>query len=228
MDPNLIPAGSNANTAGLRANPLARPTEVAPYPFMGTTLLEKTYYYYCTIAGASMHRPDGKKIAFMFGICATNIEQDVRYLESEVADSHGYIRRATDEEVHIFKMKTDPKGTMTEVLKPQIEADIRAKVEEEIKQRLMGTFGVSSLDDLAKLHGTDKGVGAGVEGVRSGTATVVVTGDKSSASLATKQPTPQEMLAALTASQNNASRPPITPVSTTDIAAAAAGSAATK
>lgn len=222
MDPNLLPPGADPSTAGLRSSPLGQPVSVKPHAFMGTSFVKETVYYFNSVPGASMHRPDGKKLPFMFNICATNIQQDINYLEAEIEEGHGYVRHATEAEVHLYKMRTDPTGTLTAELRPKIEAELREKLEAEIRERLMGEFG--NFSDADKLAGVDKAGLDKNEVIQAGTGKVVISSKQDPAPKNVPL-TPAQQLAALAAATQ---RPLITPVSTVDIAGAAAGSAATK
>lgn len=139
-----------------------------PFP----TAFTEWAYYYCPVPNASMHRKDGKRLGFINGVFATNIVADIQHLDAEIADGHPALRRATDQEVHSYKMFMDPKGTMKEQLlndpsvRSQIEEELRAKLENEIRAKLAREMGmdvppasvmgsVEGAADAAKLAGTD-------------------------------------------------------------------------
>lgn len=97
-------------------------------PPEGNTAEKEHVYFHCTLAMASLHRADGKKLPFIGHFLKTNIREDIAYLDEEVRQQNPYVRRATEEEVAQAKMVEDPVGS------------IRARVREEL-----------SIDELEKL-----------------------------------------------------------------------------
>lgn len=213
MDPLLNPGVS----------PLARPgvledgTKVKPYPPMGITKLPEPVFFTCTMPNASIHRPDGKRLAFMNGVFKTDIAQDVMYLDSEIAEGHPYIQRANAVEVKAYEMKTDPRASIEKDLRPRIELEMREKLEAEIRAQVMLSI---------ELENGDPRKVAGIDGPRT-TPAVNVDGNGTTVILTDKKPALSEAaaLAVKLAQEKAKQRPPITPVSTADIAGAAAGSA---
>lgn len=109
---------------------------VTSHPPMGTTFLTEPHYYFNSEKSASMHRPDGKKLAFVFGVLATNIKQDVDYLEGEIAEAHPHIRHATDQEVDAYNMRIDPRGTVRKSVRAEVEEEVREALEKKIRAEM--------------------------------------------------------------------------------------------
>lgn len=138
----------------------------APLP---NTKADEIKYYICDVPVASMHRADGKRIAFINGFFSTDLLWDQQYLDTEIADGHANIRYATEEEIFSSKMRADPVGTMeakvTEQLEPvlrqQLEAEILAKlvaggtISAEIAQQLQQVVEATETQDQAKIAGTE-------------------------------------------------------------------------
>jgi hypothetical protein len=114
--------------------------------FKGMTPAEPTVHtgepkhYVMTLPGANMHRADGKKLAFVFGVLKTDIEADIRYIEEQIKEGVPYLRAATSEEIHSFNMKIDPKGTLRAEVSQQVEADLRQKLEIQIREELEAKY----------------------------------------------------------------------------------------
>lgn len=196
-----------------RVEPLARPSgvneygeRVRPHKFMGTTFVKEMRYFVCSNPVASMHRPDGKKLAFVGGVFATNIQQDINYIEAEIEDGHPMIRPASEAEVHSFRMRIDPRGTMEEELRPKLEAEIRASLEVEIRAKLLAEM--ANKPDDVKIAEVD-GATTADKVITDGGGTKVILTPK------TIEPTAEERLAALLVAKQRA---PLTPVSTADMA----------
>lgn len=153
MNPNTLPEALRATVQQAMTAPY--PVEAAP----------ETKYYYNALPNTCMHRPDGQKLAFVFGICKTNMKYDQLYLDDEIAKGHPHIRLATSEEVHTFNMKINPRETM----KQELLADpaVRAQLEDEIRRQL------AAQDDASKIAGSDSGLSKLRDGVKSGSGTIL-------------------------------------------------------
>lgn len=168
QDPNLLPVGQR--TASIAAQP-----QHITKPFPATRAAGKKYYV-CSMPHASMHREDGKKIAFVHGFCETDILHDQRYLDNEIDAGNPYVREATEEEVTEAKMRRDPRGTIKEQVRSEIEAELRLQLEAEIRAEV-----AASASDGEKLSGADavrqKIADAKKSGsvVKTGNATVLMT-----------------------------------------------------
>lgn len=129
MNPDLLPPGVDPAVAA-RVQPLN--TLTAPYPLHKVA----TKCYVTTVPAASMHRPDGKRLAFVHGFLSTDQKYDIDYLDSEIAQGNSYIREATTAEINAAKMKIDPVGTIRDQLRPQIEAELREEIEAKIRAEM--------------------------------------------------------------------------------------------
>ncbi|SRR6266436_4748342 len=112
---------------------------------------EEIKYYAIAERAASMHREDGTRLAFMFGVLATRVKADIDYLEREIYNGHALLSRATPEQIRNYKMSTDPRGTIAAEMRPQIEASVRAELEGKIRAEIGAGAGMS---DTEKLQGT--------------------------------------------------------------------------
>jgi hypothetical protein len=122
-------SGSNIlDAARPHTAPLAALTPPSP-----VLLVKETHYYALAERAASMHRHDGTRLAFMFGICATNNQADINYLENELYLGHASLSRATPEQVAAYKMRVDPRGAIEAEMRPHLESKIRGELEEKIR-----------------------------------------------------------------------------------------------
>lgn len=122
-------------------------------PAYPVVLLEETYYFLCTMLNHHMHRPDGKRLAFMFNVLPTNDMYDITYLNGEITAGNPFIRVASEEEINTYRMRTNPRGTIEDQLRPQIEADIRDKLDAELEAMLaakLSQVGYSNMSDEQK------------------------------------------------------------------------------
>lgn len=194
-DPNLAVAGLD-------------PTQRVPAPAsitkpMPATKAAEIKYYVCHVPAASMHREDGKKIAFVHGICAADILYDQIYMDKEIEAGSTYIRVATPAEIEAYKMRMDPHGAMkakvTAELSGEIEARLRAEITAEIaaKNKVVSEGGSAEKEiersniDANKIAGTNLRE-------RINTVNTNTTGNGNKVIM-------------------ESGRPPITPVSSTDL-----------
>lgn len=156
-----------SSPSGQRVEPLQRKTgDLAPQPFDSDT---PTAYYACTVLNHHMHRTDGKRLGFVFGIFETRDWQDVKYLNEEI-DLHQnpFIRRASDEEIKTYKMKRDPRGTIVEEIAPEIAEQTKQQLQDvlaarmnsmglsdEQKQMLLASLGATQPSDAQKIAAID-------------------------------------------------------------------------
>lgn len=128
-------------------------------PSQPTTYLPQKRAYKCHVRNASMHREDGKRMAFTgpHNILITDIKEDVEFLETELHHQNPYIRRATKEEVSDHLMALNPKkfmreqvrSEMTPQIRQQIEHEERARLEAEITARVKNQYGINDTDRIA-------------------------------------------------------------------------------
>jgi hypothetical protein len=167
--------------SGATVQPLTAHTPAEPLIDTG-----KVKYYALDERNGSMHRKDGTRLAFVNGVLATSLKADQDYLDGELANRHPVLRTARPDEVQVYEMKRDPKGTIAREIRPQLEAQIRAELEAKIRKEL----GVESLQaevgsvDAANLD-ADKIAGSGgdaavdmLQRLRSGSASVVMTSQR--------------------------------------------------
>lgn len=145
-DPTLMdPQAQQGMVPGTKLNVLTQP--------FGNELLPTYYYYYMTaqsMRNGSMHRKDGKKLAFLNGVCKTNLLHDVEYFEEEVhIHQNPFLRRATADEINAYEMQLNPKGFMREQVEREFsqsrEQDMRRKLEREIRQELAAKYNLQDI-----------------------------------------------------------------------------------
>lgn len=138
--------------SGLTVPPIEAKT--APLP---TTTSPITKYYHCTVPRSTMIRTDGMQLIFHTDvqIHATNLEESQKYLDKEIVNGVPFLRLATEEEVHAYNMKVNPRATIASELRPEIEQEIREKLEQEIIEKLRNR-GINV--DNFKLGGIEKAV----------------------------------------------------------------------
>ena len=140
------PAGQEP---GKSVQPLAAMTPPEP-----ATPASTTEYYYCPVPNTSMHRNDGFRLPFMHRIHSTNLLPSQKYLDAEIAGGNPYLRKATEEEISVYKMLTNPRETMTAQITAEVEMSLRAKIEAEIMDKL-AKQGIDTNLDLVKIQTTD-------------------------------------------------------------------------
>ena len=94
-------------------------------------------YYFCSALHHSMIRTDGKKLTFIWGVYRTDDKNDQKYLDEEIDGGNFYVRYATEQEIETYNMRTDPRGTLTKTLKPQIEQQVRQETLAHLRQQLV-------------------------------------------------------------------------------------------
>lgn len=94
-------------------------------PPMSNTKMPTAVYFMCTIANASMFRPDGKKLPFVAGFLKTSIKEDISYLDAEIENGSQYIRRANGKEIESARMYEDPLGAIKDVVRIEMEKQVR-------------------------------------------------------------------------------------------------------
>lgn len=134
-DPNLL-SPAPTPTAAVSVSPLPKFKNknefgdvVASHPALPPTKSDVTKHYVCSVKTASLHREDGKRLAFVDGFFSTDLIHDQHYLDREIADGNPYLSHATPEQVKAAAMKIDPR----KVIREEVESDLRAKLEAEIK-----------------------------------------------------------------------------------------------
>lgn len=128
------------NTGQATVQPILGHTAALP-----VTAAKETKYYHCTMPNHHMHRKDGKRLAFVFGVLKTSDFYDQQYLDGEINGGNPFVRLATVQEVHLYNMKVDPQGTIKAQVLPEVEAEVRVKLEVELRdsfEERLNTLGV--------------------------------------------------------------------------------------
>lgn len=134
----------------------------APLPIVKA---KKTAHYHLSVPTASMHRADGKKLGFVNGILATDDAHDQNYLENEILSGNSYLRHADATEIEDHNMRINPRGTMRDSIKAELEPELRTTLEVEILAKLQAEGRlVATPSDGAKLGGVDSGSTTPVHG----------------------------------------------------------------
>lgn len=94
----------------------------APMP---TTKISNLIYFKCSVASASMHRKDGKRLSFLSGYYRTDIKEDIDFLRTEIASGNvPFVEECSGEEIAVAEASFDPKAAL--------EKKLRAKIMEEL------------------------------------------------------------------------------------------------
>lgn len=146
MNPNLL----NPNDpGGNRVSPVVGHTPAFPIKFQ-----EQERHYVCTVPNHHMHRKDGKRLAFVHGFLTTRDIFDIQYLDEEIANGNPYIRVATEDEVHSYSMRMNPRKVISEEIRPDVEAQVR----NEFTAKLLA-LGIPLTDEQRKSLGLPENVG---------------------------------------------------------------------
>jgi hypothetical protein len=123
-----------------------------PFP---SILLEKPLYFTMTLKNHHMHRQDGKRILFVNNVHEAREYHDALYLYNEIKAGMPYLRESTPEEIQVFKMMVNPRGTIIEEVKAEIEQQTRNQLTAELQ-----SLGIQLTDDqkaaLEKLREKDE------------------------------------------------------------------------
>jgi hypothetical protein len=88
------------------------------------------------------------RLAFLDGFLETDVIASQDYIEGEIENGCMYVSIATPDQVERFKMKRDPRGTIT----AQVEVEMRQRLEGEIREKLLSDL---AGDDSGKIAGVD-------------------------------------------------------------------------
>ena len=135
QNPLLLPAGENPSR--LTVPPIQGHTPAYP-----VALKKEMNYYVCSLPNHNMHRKDGKKLAFIHNVLATQDLYDIAYVEDEIANGNPHITQANQAQVTEYKMRTNPRGAITEELRPKLEEEIRDEFDMKLR-----TLGVQLTDE---------------------------------------------------------------------------------
>lgn len=189
-NPDLI--NPNVDPSGNRVSPIAAHT--APLPIVEQ---DEYRYFYCSVQSASMFRTDGKKLPFVKGILKTNLVHDIDYVEKEIKAGNVYVRAATVDEINDYKMIENPRQTMKDQLRPEIEKELEASLRQKIMDELAG-----KTIDAGRIAGTEGASTATAEVVNGGNFRASIVGSGKIAEAAaggTVKATSASILAGLTA-----------------------------
>lgn len=126
---------------------------VFSHPALPNKVVEPRYYF-CTLPTANMHRPDGVKIAFFRGIAEVIVEASQQYMNKEIEEGNMYVSHATEDQINRFKMERDPRGTITEQVKKELEPELRRQLSEEIHKEYEEAL--KTTNDGKLIAGTDE------------------------------------------------------------------------
>ena len=152
----------------------------------------ETKYYFLQERNHNMIRPDGMKLGFIHQIHATELLHTQRFLDAEIAEGHPYLKAATKDQILAYKMHLDPTEAVREHITPQIESQLRVKLEAELLQQLAvagisipadfkltpASLPVSQNEDAERIAGTSQSSALAAlvaRQVTSGAAQVTVT-----------------------------------------------------
>lgn len=127
MDPNLVGVDTPA------IQPITSLTKPEP-----TTLDEEEAHYFSTIPNASFYKTDGTRLIFVSGFFSTKLKAAKAYLDKEIEEGHGYLRKATDEEVARILAARNPMAALEADFKANKEPELRKTLERDIIATLLG------------------------------------------------------------------------------------------
>lgn len=149
-DPNMLAPGQTQ--MGLM------PTAAITRP-MGNTKVAEVVRFKLAASAASMHREDGKKLAFVNGVHTTSVAEDIRYLRRQIDEQHPVLTEMSPEESETYERRISPAD------RAAVELEVRATLEAEIRAQLMAEIATNNpprLEEVpmeqtseAKLAGTD-------------------------------------------------------------------------
>lgn len=159
-------SGSGFNVDGMAPVGSSQPEMVMPLQAltkpMATTVAPTMKYYWNTAGNTSMYRADGFRMIFNQGFYETNLLASQAYLDNEIAEGHMHLRYASELEIDAYRMRVNPRQTIRDQVKQELEADLRVELEAKIRSELAS--GGSSIErqepqdtnkDEEKVQGTD-------------------------------------------------------------------------
>lgn len=144
----------------------------APFPVVHTST---TKYYHNTVPNVSMHRADGQRISFIFGIFKTDLKHDIEYLDNEIESGHPNLRAATAQEIDSYKMRVDPRGTIREQLlsDPEVMSSLEDKIRAEMEAKYSAAGQIIVDKSIENLGGTESPLSKLKDGIQTGTGRLV-------------------------------------------------------
>lgn len=120
-DPNMLSPGQTQ----MGIMPTASITRPMP-----NTKVQEIVHFKLAAPAASMHRQDGKKLAFVNGVHTTSIAEDIRFFRNEIDNEHPLLTELSSEEADTYQRKISPADRLA------VEMELRAKLEQEIRAQL--------------------------------------------------------------------------------------------
>ena len=213
---------------------------VAPLPAMtkpfGTTILQEPVYFRSAMSHVNLIRGDGKKLNFMNHFFKTVVAEDIKYIREHFidADVPGVEECKDLGAVAAADQALDPKGAAERAARAKILAELAA-AGINVELTADGKFAVSGVLEVAKqaaeevatkAQGQIDQIVAGQAGAAAIAGTDAVTAAKAKLDALRAAKTDQNG-AQISNPLNPGAVPLLTPVSTSDIAGAAAGSTST-
>lgn len=204
------------------ANPSVPALPALTQPF-GTTIVADYYYFKSVQPNCSTIRTDGKRITFHNSYHKTNIAEDVAFLRKCIAsDPSGPFKEVVGEDIAIAEAVLDPRAAMEKALRTKILAELVAT----------GVITADALNTSAADPSLETAVDSTADSLQTlvdaGNAGVNLLGGVDAATAAAQKLANLRAQASQGAAQisslTGTAVPLLTPVSTSDLAAAAAGS----
>lgn len=188
QNPDLQNVHSNSATV----SPLAAITRPMP-----NTKVTEAVWFFCTMEQASFHRPDGKKLPFMYHLLKCTIKEDIEYLSAQIeAHENPYLRFATPEEIGTAKMNENPVQAIKEAVRREVEDTFSIEELQKLIDRRKATVpsgapkDTAGTTELAKAHPSvlqaQGATSGGGSGLRAATTATLGGAEKTSNSLAAK------------------------------------------
>ena len=131
-NPMLLNPNNNGQPT---VQPTAQPANSITQP-LPVIIMEEPVFFTCSMLNHHMHRTDGKRLAFTFGVLESKDHYDAVYLIQEINSGNPFIRKSSEQEIDVYKMRTDPRGHMEKKLTPGIEEKVRVELEIELRNSL--------------------------------------------------------------------------------------------
>lgn len=133
------------------------PAQVAITAPMPNTKVDPVYFF-CTLATASMHRPDGKKLPFVNHFLKCEVKEDIAYLRKEIEEyQNAYIREATPDEAAAAQMRENPVEAIKTAVRSEIEESFSIEQLQALIDKRKNTVRTPQpKSDAEKIAGIDK------------------------------------------------------------------------
>lgn len=145
-------------------------------------IVDETKYYFLQVLSANMHNVDGKLIPFVNRVHASKLKHDQEYLDKEIEYGNIFLSRATEEQIHQYKMTLDPRGTMRAQLMqemlndPSVKEELERKIRQEMEARETGSQTLGGSTGIEGVDGKGTTAAERLAAIRSGSGALTPVG----------------------------------------------------